>query len=127
MDRTLHEQFHVDRAARESEIVAMLADRTLEDDRRVLCEFLGADAPLPQGPFELAALLGAPVVLFSGVYDAGRRYRLRFELFCDRVVLPRDDRPAALKAWCQRYADWLAANCRAAPYNWFNFYDFWAS
>jgi len=28
-------------------------------------------------------------------------------------------------AQVQRYADWLADACHAAPYNWFNFYDFW--
>jgi predicted LPLAT superfamily acyltransferase len=25
----------------------------------------------------------------------------------------------------QRYADRLEHYCRVAPYNWFNFYDFW--
>jgi predicted LPLAT superfamily acyltransferase len=30
-----------------------------------------------------------------------------------------------MQAQCQHYADWLARSCRAAPYNWFNFYDFW--
>ena len=26
----------------------------------------------------------------------------------------------------QRYVSTLEALCREAPYNWFNFYDFWA-
>jgi predicted LPLAT superfamily acyltransferase len=108
------------------EIVALLADRVVAGDKMVRCDFLGDKAPLPEGPFVLAAMLGVPVMLFSAVYGGGRRYRIRFEPFAERVVLARASRAAALQAYCQRYAMWLEANCRAAPYNWFNFYDFWA-
>jgi hypothetical protein len=33
--------------------------------------------------------------------------------------------PAAVGEIVQRYADRLAHHARTAPYNWFNFYDFW--
>ena len=107
------------------EIVGLLADRAVAGDKMQWCDFLGERAPFPEGPLILAATLGAPVILFSAVYHGGRRYHVRFKLFSDRVVLSRKDRSAALLAECQRYADWLAANCRNAPYNWFNFFDFW--
>jgi len=108
------------------EIVALLADRVVAGDKMVPCEFLGDKAPLPEGPFVLAAMLRVPVVLFSAVYGGGRRYRIRFEPFAERIVLERESRAAALRDYCQRYARWLEENCRSAPYNWFNFYDFWA-
>ena len=108
------------------EIVALLADRVVAGDKMVPCSFLGENTLLPGGPFALAAMLRAPVVLFSAVYQGGRSYRIRFEPFAERVVLPRERRDAALRAYCQRYAEWLEAKCRFAPYNWFNFYDFWA-
>jgi predicted LPLAT superfamily acyltransferase len=107
------------------EIVALLADRVVAGDKMVRCDFLGGEAPLPEGPFVLAAMLRVPVVLFSAVYAGGRRYRIRFEPFAERIVLARASRAAALQAYCQRYATWLEANCKSAPYNWFNFYDFW--
>jgi predicted LPLAT superfamily acyltransferase len=64
-------------------------------------------------------------VLFSAVYCGGRRYRVRFEAFADAQEAASADRREAIPAQVQRYADWLASACRAAPYNWFNFYDFW--
>jgi predicted LPLAT superfamily acyltransferase len=94
------------------EIVSLLADRSLHGEREVACPFLGGTARFPRGPFELAALLGAPVVLFSATYQGPRRYAVRFELVED--------------AHCAGFAAWLEARCREAPFNWFNFYDFWA-
>jgi predicted LPLAT superfamily acyltransferase len=109
-----------------NEIVGLLADRAVAGDKFLRCNFLGAEAPFPEGPFVLASVLNAPVVLFSAVYAGGRRYRVRFEHFADPADPPRAGRRASLHGQVQRYADWLANNCRAAPYNWFNFYDFWA-
>ncbi len=121
-----HTMLHVAEAIRRGEIVALLADRAVAGDRMVACDFLGAQALFPQGPFTLAAMLGAPVFLFAAIYEGGRRYRVRFNLFAERVVMPTQRHAAPIDACYQRYADWLASSCRGAPYNWFNFYDFWA-
>ena len=107
------------------EIVALLADRVVAGDRFQLCPFLGAEAPFPEGPMVLAAALRAPVILFSAIYRGGRRYDIRFEPFAERIILPRTGRAEALRIECARYAAWLESHCRNAPYNWFNFYDFW--
>jgi predicted LPLAT superfamily acyltransferase len=42
------------------------------------------------------------------------------------VRLPRAGRDAALAEWAQHFAHRLAWYARFAPYNWFNFYDYWA-
>ncbi len=55
----------------------------------------------------------------------GNRYELHFEAFADAVRVERANREASLNAIIQRYADRLAHYTRGAPYNWFNFYDFW--
>jgi predicted LPLAT superfamily acyltransferase len=109
------------------EVVGLLADRVVTGDRVHRCEFFGQPASFAEGPFILAAAVSVPVVLFSAVQTNGRRYRIRFEAFADRVELPRDAREAALQRTCERYAAWLEARCREAPYNWFNFYDFWGA
>ena len=107
------------------EIVGMLGDRTLKADKTIRCDFLGAPAHFPQGPLLLAAILKAPVVLFFGIYLGGRRYAIHFEPFADALEISRHDRTAQLTPWIQRYAERLEHYCRHAPYNWFNFYDFW--
>jgi len=108
-----------------NEIVGLLADRVVAGDKLLECNFLEGVAAFPEGPFVLASLLKVPVVLFSAVYCGGRRYRVRFETFADPQAAASDGRRDAVPAQVQRYADWLANACRAAPYNWFNFYDFW--
>jgi predicted LPLAT superfamily acyltransferase len=95
-----------------NEIVGLLGDRSLRSERTGRCDFLGAPASFPLGPLRLAAILDAPVVLFFGLYLGGRRYALHFEPFAGDVA---------------HYAARLEHYCRRAPYNWFNFYDFWAA
>ena len=108
------------------EIVGILADRSLRNERDCSCEFLGAPARFPLGPLLLAGLLQAPVILAFGLYRGGRRYEVRLEPFAERIALERRDREGSLRPWVERYAARLEHHCRSAPYNWFNFYDFWA-
>jgi predicted LPLAT superfamily acyltransferase len=42
------------------------------------------------------------------------------------VTLPRASRDAALTALATTYAAWLEALLVRSPFDWFNFYDFWA-
>lgn len=107
------------------EVVGILGDRVWKDDRAISCEFLGGVARFPVGPLLLAGLLNAPVILFFGVYRGGRRYEILFEPFAECIVLPRSSREATLRSWIERYARRLEHHCRRAPYNWFNFYDYW--
>jgi len=105
--------------------VGMLADRSLGDDATIPCDFLGQPAPFPVGPWRMAALLRRPVFFMTGLYLGGNRYRIHFEPLADFSQTPRADRDAAIRAAMQRYADRLSHFCRQAPYNWFNFFDFW--
>lgn len=108
------------------EAVGLLADRGLQGEKPVWADFLGSPAPFPQGPMVLASLLRTPVIFFSAVYRGGRRYDVRLEPFADRVEIDRKAREAGLAEYVGRYATMLENHCRDAPYNWFNFYDFWA-
>jgi predicted LPLAT superfamily acyltransferase len=115
------------------EIVGILADRSPVSgepgyrvgERRVAVSFLGGMALFPAGPFVLAAMLEAPVVLFRGVRTGPQRYAVRFQHFADRVVLRRATRADDLRAVITRYAAALERDCRAYPLNWFNFFSFW--
>jgi len=107
------------------EMLGILGDRTLAQDRIVQVPFLGAPAAFPQAPWILASLSQAPLVLFFGAYQGGNRYAIRFEAFADGVHLPRGQRSEHCATLAARYAQRLEAQCRHSPYNWFNFYAFW--
>ena len=109
----------------EGALVTLLIDRARPGNQVSNVNFLGEPAPFPTGPWQLAAALKVPVVLCFGLYCGGNRYELHFEAFADTVRVERADREASLNAIIQRYADRLAHYTRSAPYNWFNFYDFW--
>lgn len=109
----------------EGALVTLLVDRARPGNQVSLANFLGQPAPFPTGPWQLAAALKVPVVLCFGLYRGGNRYDLHFEPFAEALRVERGNREASLNAIIQRYADRLAHYTRAAPYNWFNFYDFW--
>jgi predicted LPLAT superfamily acyltransferase len=106
-------------------VVGMLADRGLGDDPRRTVDFLGAPAPFPIGPFRVAAMLRRPVLFMVGLYLGGNRYRIHFEPLADFSTVGRDQRDAAITEAQRCYVEQLERYCRDAPYNWFNFYDFW--
>lgn len=105
--------------------VGVLGDRTLGDDATMPISFLGAAAALPVGPFRMAAVLHRPVIFMVGLYLGGNRYAVHFESLADFSEISREQRGAAIEAAIARYAALLEQHCRAAPYNWFNFFDFW--
>ncbi len=108
--------------------VAIAGDRTpvRGDERISMAPFLGRDAPFPQGPYVLAHLLECPVYLMFCIRQEGR-YSLYFEMFAERISLPRRDKQAALSSWTARYAQRLESFCLIDPYQWYNFFDFWQS
>jgi predicted LPLAT superfamily acyltransferase len=112
-------------AVREGAMITLLGDRGRPCELMREVPFLGASAPFPAAPWQIAALLKVPVVLCLGMYRGGNRYDLVFETLAERVTLPRVDRNAALDACIGQYAARLEHYLREAPCNWFNFYDFW--
>ncbi len=106
-------------------MVGALGDRVVPGEKTVQCRFFGQDTPFPTGPLLLAALSDCPVILFFGLYRGGNRYDAHFERLADRIDLDRRCRQEQLGEWAQRYADRLEHYARLAPYNWFNFYDYW--
>jgi len=112
----------VEAALARGEMVGMLADRTIEGDGTLPHAFLGQEAGFPAGPFRVAAILRRPVVLMFGLYRGGNRYDIHFERLEGDEAGPREARLRRMQA---QYVARLEHYCRNAPYNWFNFYDFW--
>jgi predicted LPLAT superfamily acyltransferase len=108
------------------ELVGMLGDRSTGSDKTVTCRFFGRDAVFPQGPLRLALSLRVPVYWVAGLFEGGKRYVVHLEPFCEEPNADRAGQAAWIREWTQRYAERLEHFCRLAPYNWFNFYDFWS-
>lgn len=108
-------------------LLGVLGDRLRPGGKAVACPFLGARMRFPEAPYAIAAVLHAPAVICFGLYRGGRRYDVHFEVLRDPVELPRAGRADAIAALAREYAGRLEHYARSAPYNWFNFYDVWAS
>jgi predicted LPLAT superfamily acyltransferase len=109
----------------EGAMVGILADRASGASDYAEVMFLGAPASFPLGPFRMAAMLRQPLYFMTGLYLGGNRYDVHFECLSDFTQTCATGREALAKELLQTYATVLERHCRAAPYNWFNFYDFW--
>ena len=116
-------------------LAGLLADRTLPGhsprSRTLRLSFLGQPARFSDGPFRLAALLRRRVVFMAGLYHGANRYELRFVELADfRAQAPDPgadvDVDQRVREALQRYVTLLESLCVESPYNWFNFFDFWA-
>lgn len=107
-------------------LVGVLVDRARPGESLKPVEFMNAPAAFPSGPFLIASMLNVPVLLSFGLYRGGNRYDLHFEPFEFEKNIPRARRRDALVQVQQRYAMRLEHYLRLAPFNWFNFYDFWS-
>ena len=121
VDRVLKIKTAIDRG----EMVGLMADRYRPGERTVDVDFLGGRAPLPAAPWLLAGLTRAPVLMAFGLYRGDNRYDLYCEEFSPGLSLARTTRMQQIQTYAQAYADRMAHHAKAAPYNWFNFYQFW--
>lgn len=115
----------IQKAVQDGALVALLIDRAHPGGQTVMAPFFGHEAPFPTAPWLIAAALKAPVTLAFGLYRGGKHYELLFENFSDAIEAPRTQRVQVISALIHRYAARLEDVARSAPYNWFNFYDFW--
>ncbi|MEZ8289241.1 glycosyltransferase [Vibrio sp. 10N.237.312.B06] len=114
----------------QGEWIVIVGDRTStsKESRSVWAEFLGKEAPFPQGPFMLASVLKAPVFLLFGLRDDSQtkpHFNVYFEHFSDKLELPRKTREQSLQQVVQKYADRLQHYTLKAPLQWYNFFNFW--
>jgi len=109
------------------ELVAMLADRLEPGGRTRSCRvpFLGDPVELPEAPYLMAGLIGCPIFFMVALRAGPGRYRVFAEVLAECVELPRDERDKRIRELVAAYAGRLEHYCSLAPYQWFNFFDFW--
>jgi len=108
------------------EFVAIAGDRVpVGGGRTVRVPFLGAEADWPVGPYVLAALLKCPLFLMACLRE-GDGHTLHFDRLADEVVLPRRSRDEVFATLAGQYAQRIETLLARSPYEWFNFFPFWA-
>jgi predicted LPLAT superfamily acyltransferase len=108
----------------EGALIGVLADRSLGDTGSMRVNFLGSEAGFQTGPFRLAAMLQHPVYFMTGVFEGGNRYSVHLQSIAD-FSIPAENKEAAVNQAILRYVEILEKHCKNAPYNWFNYFDFW--
>ena len=107
-------------------MLGIMVDRALATDRSVTVDFLGGRARFPVGPWQMAHALSVPIILGFGVYHGGNRYTAHFELFAESPApAARGSRSCHRRQSPSDTRNGSSNTCAAAPYNWFNFYDYW--
>jgi predicted LPLAT superfamily acyltransferase len=113
-------------AIERGEFVAILADRVPLHGRGThTVPFLGAPARFSEGPFQLAALIGCPVMVATALRVGDAAYEVVSEPLYPGGRVPRAHRAKVVHEMIEGYARWLERLCLRAPYQWFNFFDFW--
>jgi predicted LPLAT superfamily acyltransferase len=116
-------------AVERGEWIVMTGDRVAVnagEQSAVPVPFLGEEALFATGPYVLAAALKCPAYTMFCLAQKGRRYRVMFEPFGDPLNLPRANREEAAREHARRYVERLEKAVAIAPFQWFNFYDYWA-
>ncbi|WP_144393752.1 glycosyltransferase family 2 protein [Pleionea sediminis] len=110
----------------QGEIIVIAGDRIANSgsERTISTKFLGVDASFSAGPFKLAGVLECPIYTFCSLKRNGR-YHIYMNKLCDASLLTTGKKKVGLKAAVGRYAAQLEQYCEIAPYQWFNFFDFW--
>jgi predicted LPLAT superfamily acyltransferase len=110
----------------DGEVVVIFADRTSVNNPNSVnfAPFLGEKAPFAIGPFALATIMDCPVFTIFCLKEKGR-YRTYIEKLADPVKVKRKERQQYFYDLTERFAQRLEKHVLLAPYQWYNFFNFW--
>jgi KDO2-lipid IV(A) lauroyltransferase len=111
------------RLLREGALVGMQGDRDFSLNG-VPMPFFGREVPFPRGPWELAAMTGAPIITSFFYTDDERRFHAHFGEPI-RIGGGRGERMEAIQAGMRSYVADLETLIRRHPSQWYCFYPFW--
>jgi predicted LPLAT superfamily acyltransferase len=110
---------------REGGLVSLTGDRLWSPEQRaVTVRFSGGEARIPEIPFILALLSGAPLLIFFAYRTGEGSYHLVTKPPLSVAAASRAERSKAVVKAAQAYADLLADIVRAHPDEWYHFEPF---
>jgi predicted LPLAT superfamily acyltransferase len=115
--------YQIGEALQKNELVCMHADRYIAKEKTVRCDFLGASALFPAGPFALASAFNVPVSFVFAFKETTTHYHF-FGSKLIRMNEAESKREYSNRLQ-RRFATEMEKMVRAYPEQWFNYYDFW--
>ena len=114
--------FAINNALAEGNIVSIPGDRIFGSTRSVECDFMGACACFPLGPFSIAAQRNVKMLAVFVMKESIHKYHIHVK----KLSVPCDtDKRTKAKLLAQNFAKELELIIRRYPAQWFNYYDFW--
>ena len=113
--------FAIESALNNGESVSIPSDRVVENQKTVACDFFGASAKFPLGPFALAAQRDVAVLSIHVMKQSARLYHI----FIKRLDSRGDSARERASQYARQFANHLESVVRQYPEQWFNYYEFW--
>ena len=119
-------------------VVAIAGDRTSANniEKNLSIPFLGKEANFPQGVFYLAALMQAstqvPIYFVFALRRGDLSLSTKYDLFIHKntvdygQISSKKERFTASSELASSFAAYLETYCKKYPFQWYNFFDFWA-
>jgi len=115
--------FEINSALANGETVSIPADRIWGSQKYVTQPFLGREAHLPMGPFQVVALRGVEALVVHVIKTATRRYKI----FVTPINYDKDaSRQEQIDQIASGYVKEMERIVRLYPTQWYNYFDFWA-
>jgi predicted LPLAT superfamily acyltransferase len=112
-------------------LIVIAGDRTAAKNRErtVRAKFLGDWAEFPEGTFILASVLGAPIYFGAGIrcknFSLNTKYEFNIRKASTQFVGSRKERMQKIQPLMEEFIAFVEECCKAHPYQWYNFFDFW--
>ena len=114
--------YRISEVLQRGDVLTIAADRRMGDSSTISCSFMGVEAKLPAGPFQICVSMRQPVLLIFAFKDGLHSYHIYTEQLDVNNSLPRQEQAQDL---ANRFAQRVEDMTLAHPYQWFNMYDFW--
>jgi len=110
---------------KEGGVVSLTGDRLWgKEQRTVTVSFLGHEVVLPEAPYLLALLSGAPLFIFLSFRTGAGRYAITLSPPLYVAAASRREREPAIREAAQTYARMLEGAVRRHPQEWYHFEPF---
>ncbi|MBP3773635.1 MAG: hypothetical protein J6I53_13270 [Treponema sp.] len=123
--------FYLQEQLEKGNLVVIAGDRvSAHSDRTIEIDFLGEKARFPYGVFLLISLLNVPTYFINGMRHKDICLNPKYDMCVKKNPLDfncgRKEREERIRQTARYYAENLEKLCKAHPYQWYNFFDFWS-